>query len=114
MTAPAFQFYEKEFFIKEKDWKTPNTYDKNFSELPKSSGVYLVVAVSFIPFSKEIIYVGSSRNLHKRHLNHEVVRRVKSDYDHIQIYFQSTENEIEFEKFLIKKIQPSLNINHKK
>lgn len=110
---PAFLFYSNDLKIKECEWNTPNTYDKNHAYLPENKGVYLIVGVSFIPFDKEIIYIGSSKNISNRHKSHEITKKAIKNYDHIQIYFKEIENELEYEKYLISKIKPVFNKHYK-
>lgn len=96
---------------------TPNTYDRNFKEVPKKSGVYFFVApyyhdyVSLIGGSEyyEIIYIGSSKNLFNRYNNHELRR--KNIFD-LKFYFIESENYYEDEIKLIKYFQPIYNYKH--
>ena len=91
------------------DWNTENTYDTIFKPTPKKSGVYLIVANTFYPFKREIIYIGSSKNLYIRSKGHEVIKKHKVKYDHIQFYFKECEDYIEKEIDLIKSVQPKIN-----
>ena len=91
------------------EWFTENTYNINFKKTPNKSGVYFLVGINFIPITKEIIYVGSSKNLKKRYMNHEVIRNESSNYDFIKFYFIECDDFLTEEKKLIKKIQPKLN-----
>lgn len=104
MKDPAFLF-------KSDEWFTPNTYNRNFKCPPKKSGVYLLVKPIF-DLNKanfQILYVGSTSCLEKRYKNHEVLRKLQIEHDYIQFYFKETENYIDLEKGLIKKIQPKYN-----
>jgi len=105
-----FLFYSNCFKIIEKEWHTENTYNDNFLPTPSKKGVYLIVGVVFTPeLRKEIIYIGSSSNLKQRSKNHEVIKSNHSLYDHIQFYFKECSNILDFEKYLIKKVQPKYN-----
>jgi hypothetical protein len=84
------------------DWFTENTYDLNFKKTPNKSGVYLLVGINFMPITKNIIYVGSSKNLQKRYMNHEVVRKELLNYDFIKFYFRECYDFLIEEKKLIK------------
>lgn len=99
------------FVFNPNDWFTPNTYNTNFRELPKSKGVYLLVSTTFGEKEcfYEVLYVGSSKNLINRYKNHEVKRELQEIYDYIQFYFKEVENHFEVEKSLIKQIQPEYN-----
>ena len=107
---PAFLFYSKDLKIIKSEWNTENTYDFNYKPKPNKPGVHLIVAITFISFGYDIIYVGSSCNLKNRYKNHEVIRSESNNYDHIQFYFKECDNYLEIEKKLIKVIQPKLNV----
>lgn len=112
MKNKEYLFYSIDFNLLESDWNTENTYDKNYKEIPSSSGVYLIVGVNFYPFDRKIIYVGSSKNLKQRNNGHSVINKYKSNYDHIQFYFKECGNCLQFEIELIKKINPIYNFQH--
>ena len=104
---PAFLFYPN-------DWKTPNTYDCNFSYPPEKSGVYLIVFPIINKhknkYDYNILYVGSAKDLKKRYRSHEVMRMLRESYGYVQFYFKIEEHYREVEKRLIKLIQPKYNI----
>lgn len=101
---PAFLFYPG-------DWKTPNTYDRNFATPPHASGIYLLIRPKFNKKSirYDILYVGSAKNLLVRYNKHEVLRALKITYGYVQFFFKEEENYREVEKLLIKQIQPKYN-----
>lgn len=108
---------KKEFNFNPLEWKTPNTYNRNFQNPPFKSGVYLLVSTTFTPIDNkgrnktkhEILYVGSAKNLNVRYARHEVKRVLQKFYDYIQFYFIEETNYREVEKELIKLIQPKFN-----
>lgn len=105
MENPSFKFYPSE-------WKTPNTYDTNFSYPPQKPGVYLIVYPTIGKKNKmeyEMLYAGSSSNLQQRYSSHEVLRRIRSEYDYFQFYFIEHEQYRQIEKRLIKATQPKYN-----
>ena len=102
----------------EKDWHTPNTYDINYKDVPTTSGVYMLVWVDFkildyvsIP-NREILYIGSAKNLANRYKGHLVLRLLKKTHGYIQFHFQECENYYAREKELIKNFHPIFNIQH--
>jgi excinuclease UvrABC nuclease subunit len=106
-----FKFYPDE-------WYTPNTYNRNYSSVPKSGGVYLIVShiyhFGLIPSGEyEILYVGSSKNLYNRYSSHNLLRELKEKYIYIHFYFYECDNHYEIEKKLIKRIKPKYNVHHK-
>lgn len=102
-----------EISFNQPDWKTPNTYDFNFSSVPLNSGVY-VLTHTYTDFKNkkmiyEVLYVGSSNSLLNRYRSHEVIRKLNKKYSYIQFYFKEVDNYLEIEKKLIKKLQPKYN-----
>lgn len=110
----------KNLKIKEDDWYTPNTYGNNYKSVPQKCGVYFLVVFDnylsndILKIKAKILYVGSSQNLAKRKLSHEVIRylRYNRDYDFVAFYFKEVENYKEYEIELIKEIKPPLNKHH--
>jgi len=102
-----------EFNFNPKEWKTPNTYDNNFSDLPNDSGIYCIVLptpnYALQKYEYEILYVGSAKNLKVRYNKHEVMRMLTRFYGYVQFYFKTESNYRNVEKSLIKKIQPKYN-----
>lgn len=103
----------KKFLFKPEKWKTPNTYDRNFMEPPKRPGVYLLIVPNFDLINKRadysIKYVGSAKDLKQRYDRHEVRRFLQAQGLYVQFYFTETDNYREYEKELIKIIQPQYN-----
>ena len=95
------------FYLKD-SWYTPNTYDRNFAYPSKKEGVYVIVEPTL-----GILYVGSSINLWQRYNRHEVLRLLNATYGYVQFYFTECTNSKEFEKHLIKTLQPKYNTQHK-
>jgi len=113
-----YLFKNENISIKEIEWKTPNTYGNNFSLVPNSAGVYLLVVFNNLleknnlQIEPEILYVGSSFNLKQRREKHEVKRQLQKFYSYIYFYFKETNNYKDFEIELIKNIRPKFNIQH--
>ena len=104
---PAFLFVEP-------CWYTPNTYSRNYREVPNSPGVYLLVFrykdIRRGNFFYKIMYVGSSKNLNQRYSRHEVLRVLNTVYNgNIAFYFKPTPNYIEVEKNLIRLTEARFN-----
>lgn len=93
-------------------WFTPNTYDKNFKAATATSGVYMLIAINLDTMDKQILYVGSAKNLLQRYSKHEVMRVASNYHEYIRFYFKETENYISEEIALIKKFKPILNKQH--
>jgi excinuclease UvrABC nuclease subunit len=113
-----YLFKNENISIKENEWKTPNTYGNNFSSVPKTCGVYLLVVFNNLLEKKNlqieptILYVGSSINLQQRREKHEVKRHLQKLYDYIYFYFKETDNYKNYEIELIKNIHPKFNTQH--
>lgn len=90
-------------------WKTPNTYDANYSLPPNKSGVYFIILPINNFNSYRILYIGSSKNLSARYSKHEVLRMLKETYGYVQFYFREEQHYKECEKLFIKKYQPKYN-----
>lgn len=105
---------QETFVFNPDEWKTPNTWGNNFDFPPNKPGIYMIVKpivdVKNLTVSFDILYVGSSRNLHKRYSNHEVLDKAKDEYGYVQFYFIEKENHFEEEKKLIKIFQPKYNV----
>jgi excinuclease UvrABC nuclease subunit len=98
------------FVFVEKDWKTENTYNKNYAPVPARPGVYLLVNTGF-DLQHEILYVGSSKNLKQRRQRHEVLRVLSEMYSGygVRFYFKEEADYLSVEKQLIKQIQARFN-----
>lgn len=114
--AKSKVFYENEkITLYLGDWHTPNCYS-DAVDPPNKSGVYLIVKYdgSFTAEeqNKEIIYVGSSKNLSARLRSHEVykIARALLPDAYINFYFREAELFKEYEKELIQKISPAINV----
>ena len=97
-------------------------------DVPKRSGIYSISKVrrSYgLPLEKEVIYIGKSKNLQRRYVEHVNPIREKnaklsellSHYRNESLefwYIQVPEQSLDFiEKELIKKANPIANILHK-
>lgn len=101
------------------EWKTPNTYDANYSSLPEEPGVYLLVLRKFIithngiRLRNRIAYVGSSYNLAKRLRKHPMINKILDDLNcegySIACYFKPCTNYRSEERSLIKETQARWN-----
>lgn len=99
------------------EWKTPDTYDRNFAELPSSQGIYLLVECNVDPenFYHRVLYVGSSSNLKNRlSRRHEKLELARNLFPYVQRYFaEVTGDVLKTEIQFIKRFNPPLNIVHK-
>ena len=105
-----------------KSWRTPNSYDLDFSPLPNSPGVYIFVACDVCcytkgnPFVYDILYVGMSLRLAQRcNDSHEVFALLCEKYDYVKTFFKSLSKDAlrETEKCLIQELHPPYNLAHR-
>ena len=102
----------------ESNWFTINSYNNDFKYPEKTSGVYMLVKCDVSEYGlnsgykKEIVYIGSSKNLKQRYQRHEVIKILKEVYDYIQFYFRETQNYRTEEIKLIKLHKPKFNKQH--
>jgi len=96
-------------------WETPNSYG-NYKYPPEKSGVYAVVATDLNLDSdcygdRELVYIGSTSNLKTRYVGHEVLKVLRAMFpiNHVAFYFFETTNYKNYEKRLIKKLEPRIN-----
>lgn len=98
--------FEREF----DGWHTPNTYDPTFSNPPRKSGIYILTRfVDTNEGIRDIVYVGSAKDLLQRYERHEVRRVLREIYGYIQFWFIEEVNYRSREKELIRKYQPKFN-----
>lgn len=92
-------------------FKTNRSFDSDFSNIPNSSGVYLLInrTINYNDISYEILYIGSSKNLKLRLSKHEVYRILSEIYEDIIPYFIKEKNYIQKEKELIQLLRPRFN-----
>lgn len=100
---------------KEEDWFTPHTYNRNYKKIPESAGVYLILGCQdvFDMHKREVVYIGSSKNLAQRYRVHDTIPKIRLKYRWIFFYFKETEDYISFEKELIFKFNPKFNIKYR-
>lgn len=91
------------------NWKTPNSYDKDFEDPPVACGIYVIVLPDFKTLDREILYVGCSRNLKQRYEKHNTLSILREVYGYVQFYFIETDNYIEDEIDLITQARPKFN-----
>lgn len=101
----------KKFDFIANGFKTNRSYDNDFSPIPQTSGVYLLMnrTLKNGKSKYDILYVGSSNNLKERLGNHEVYRFLNKMYLDVVPYFKIESNYLEKEKELIKLLQPKFN-----
>lgn len=110
-----FLFSGRKKIFKEDEWRTPNTYCRNFKSAPASSGVYLLVTFALITMKTpkgQIVYIGSSKNLAARLRSHEVIEKLQKAGHYVRFYFKECADFIDEEKRLIRSIRPKFNIIH--
>jgi hypothetical protein len=95
------------------EWRTPNTYDSDFGDPPKVSGVYILVSpfrdIMNIKFDYNILYIGSAKDLLQRYGRHEVRRVLQEVYGYIQFYWKEYPNYREVERAYITRFKPKFN-----
>jgi len=107
-------FNQDQFFSAFRNWHTPNTYGEEYSSIPKKPGVYLLCS-TVLPdetsqtIIREVLYIGSAKNLYQRYERHEVARILRQIYKYVQFFFIEEENYKHIEKYLIKLHQPKFN-----
>lgn len=101
------------------DWLTPNTYDHNFSDLPKAPGVYLFTSCDLDMINRTkretVLYVGRSVNLRQRCSSHEVLRVLRDRFHYVRTFFRLHDSGIlpQIEKALIAYFNPCYNTIHR-
>lgn len=78
-------------------------------------GVYLIFIANYLTKEKRLIYVGSSKNIRNRIEKHNKWHTwfsLLEDFEFIYDMCRECENNIEFEKWLIKRLHPKLNKQH--
>lgn len=88
-------------------WYSPDTYSENFKPIPDAPGVYY-----FDTLDGEVLYVGSAKNLRKRHKGHEVKRLLNRIHRYIYFNFIETTEYRKVEVDLIKTLRPKYNHQH--
>lgn len=85
--------------------------------LPTNAGVYVVLGCNIETNKKDVLYIGSSKNIRSRVLstNHPYRKLYDSSIYPYLIYTKSKvcKNYLELEVALIRKIQPKYNSNFK-
>jgi len=83
---------------------------------PDMPGVYAVVVYNAYTKSMDIVYIGSSRNIHKRVMNPNHPYRKLNDIISfpyfISVKYKVCDNYIDLEKSLIKRLKPKYNLQH--
>lgn len=100
-------------FLEKEGWKTPDTYGGNFQEPAAESAVYIFVRTDLGDRSNDaVIYVGMSKNLAKRWVNHEVLRAASKGGAYIRRFFKPVqEKELrDTERLYIEKFDPPWNL----
>lgn len=95
-----------------KHYKCKNTYSQNYCFIPQSSGVYLFVAFNLIDNSSRIVYVGSSNNLYRRYLSHNIPSKIAVTFPNSVALFYFIElpkGYYDYEMKLIRKLKPIFN-----
>jgi hypothetical protein len=96
------------------EWKTPNSYAKEFAPLGDFSAVYMLVVHedwrSGMGF--QIAYVGMSARLSKRFHSHSALDHIRSTKKYCQIWFKPIDKSHlrEEERRLIREYDPPLNL----
>jgi excinuclease UvrABC nuclease subunit len=109
-------------------WRTPNTYNNFYGELPEEAGIYLFVICKYRqvkPGAKRyrqwmegvIAYVGKSTCLKRRIQTHNVLREIRKQHPNcfIQTWFVRAQVDLigTLEIDTIKKFDPPYNVQHR-
>lgn len=85
----------------------------NIVDPPKKAGVYVITdtvfSVDYKSMNREIVYIGSSKNLFRRKSNHPIMRLLGMQGRYCQFYYLLIDNILEVEKELIGKYNPKYN-----
>lgn len=85
--------------------------ERRFIEKPC---VYVFIAFDICPTTFHIAYVGSTTNLYSRYKSHQITKKLYEDGLMWSMYFKEMdEGYYDYEKKLIKKLQPFYNKQHK-
>ena len=119
LTPENLEELEKQL-IKEK-WKSPDTYNREFSPLPTESGVYLFTLIDLFDYKSNprvglVAYVGMSKNILKRISSHPTKRKIEKLNLYTKTWFlpypeEETRN---LERELIRRFNPPWNLIGKK
>lgn len=90
-------------------WKHTGRY--SYTEPPSRPGVYILAVPEIIDgeILYEILYIGSSTNISRRHNGHEKKSIAGLNYDFYRFFFKECDNYLEYEKELIKLLNPKYN-----
>lgn len=96
----------------DQEWRTQNTYTERFDYPENKPGVYFFLGIkNKDPLNDiELIYIGSSKNIKQRKQGHDLLKKIKGQYDHVHLYFKYCNNYILEERKLIKQFNPKFNI----
>jgi hypothetical protein len=116
--AGAFLLMTTQEALYDEGWRSPDTYDPEFSELPEAPAVYLVAAIQLWPGVNgpphfEVAYVGMSENVSQRlDRSHAAMTRIEEEGLWPKRFFKMCEkSELRrVERQLIRFYQPRLNI----
>jgi hypothetical protein len=111
-------FYEW-FIDKIKRFKTAkNRWQTSFKVDKEIGGVYCIFLIDFSTGEQKLMYIGSSKNISKRLKNKNHPYLINYDLSHssslLYVKFRETEDYINLEKQMIKKLNPFLNIRYAK
>ena len=113
---------ECEFIKKFKNWKTPNSYDKDYGEIPYSSGVYIITTPIYeftydgnvIRIGQDILYIGQTQSLKKRYTGHNYLSILRIVYGYVQFYYKERKTDLGMvEKQMIEEYKPKFNVQYK-
>ena len=107
------------FTFKTSNWRTPNTMDVNYKDVPCGSGVYMITKTHLVggDIHNDVLYVGSSMDLFNRYKSHGTLNKLKRKYERfdppnnviVRFFFMECNNILEVEKSLIYALQPKYN-----
>ena len=118
MSEPLRPFNTSDATLHADGWKSPDTYSREFGEIPRDAGIYIIASVQLDPLQEdymqfEIAYIGMSKNLLGRaKRTHPAMRYVIDSGRHAKRFFKlhdpsSLRSE---ERRLIRLFRPTLNV----
>lgn len=93
------------------EWKTPNTYGRDFEPLGNFPAVYAIASFDE-KYNCRIAYIGMSAKIAKRFNNHHALEHVRQKSAYYQIWFKpvAAEDLRKEERRLIQEYDPPLNL----
>lgn len=101
--------------MKKEKWYFVNRYigsKEGFIEYPKTSGVYAIFIYDWVTKKRQLLYIGTARNLYLRLKKHEV-KKVLLALDYFVVIkckiVKKTEERLDLENKLLNRLKPKIN-----